>query len=318
MKKIAIQYLLALCITEISLAQSQDEQVRDHYTNKVLGQFIAFDAGLGALNYGFGYGFQLDGFVGKRFSGTVGFSRNGYTDGNASDGNSNETSEASQGIDPAGYFQANFHFHLIDKMGKGKIKWERMGNHTGRVPSDPNATYTTIYTSKGMVRKILAVRGGIYNWKSGVKPEAEDEWFLLPAGSSTPVQATEKSFTTLSSKNVTAGLSYGKLVDADRFGRHVSYLRTWYADVFVNTSVSMDDITSSTGATAVYQIGKGNLNKETIGWRVGWEYIALARKYIIMSYKIEGGKRPGVTDRSPYFQVTIGLGTKYATKGNED
>lgn len=313
MKKIIVVCLILLCFMVKSIAQEQEEFL-DHYTNKVLAQFIAFDAGLGALNNGFGYGFQLDGFVGKRLSATVGYSTNGYTDSNQKAGNDPERSEAYQGIDAAGYFQANVHFHLIDKMGMGKIKMERMGNHTGKTTTTPGATYSTIYTSKGMVRKIVAVRGGIYNWKSGVKPESEEVWNVVPAGSSSVVAATEKSYTTLRSQNFSLGLSYGKLVNADRFGRHVSYLRNWYFDLLFNSAMSMDDIKYKTGTTAAFQFGQGNLNKETFGWRVGWEYIALARKWIIMSYKIEGGKRPGITDRTPYFQVTIGLGTKYATK----
>ncbi|MBK7649631.1 MAG: hypothetical protein IPJ20_01270 [Flammeovirgaceae bacterium] len=47
---------------------------------------------------------------------------------------------------------------------------------------------------------------------------------------------------------------------------------------------------------------------------MGFEYIALARKYITMGVRMEGGKRPAVTGREPYFQVTLGLGSKYATK----
>jgi len=256
--------------------------------------------------------------VGQRLSATVGFSKNGYTDTNEKAGNDPVQSDAYQGVDPAGYFQANVHFHLIDKIAKGKVKMERYGNHTNKV-SKPGQTYTTVYTGKDMVRKIVAVRGGIYNWKSGVKPETGDEWYVVPVGSTapggtTPVPTTEKSFTTLRSQNFSAGLTYGKLVDSDMMGRHVSYLRNWYVDVLFNSAMSMDDIKYKNGTTAAYQIGKGDLNKETIGWRIGWEYIALARKYIIMSYKVEGGKRPGITDRTPYFQVTIGLGTKYATK----
>jgi len=217
MKKFTLLCFLLIHLFIISNAQNQTEEIRDHYTNKVLAQFIAFDAGLGALNNGFGYGFQLDGFVGKRLSATVGYSTNGYTDSNQSSGNDPETSDAYQGIDAAGYFQANVHFHLIDKMGTGKIKMERWGNHTNKM-SQPGKSYTTVYTSKGAVRKIVAVRGGIYNWKSGVNPGSEDVWYVIPAGSTTPVAATEKSYTTFSSQNLSLGLSFGKLVDADRLG----------------------------------------------------------------------------------------------------
>ncbi len=315
MKKnfLTLVILVGVIATEIQ-AQTANEESRDHYATKLIGQFIAFDANLGALNTGFGYGFQVDGFVGKRLSAAVVYSTSGWSDTNEGHANNPETSDAYQGVDPAGYFQANVRFHLMDKMAMGKIKWERMGNHTGQMSTNPSATSSTVYTSKGMVRKILAIRGGIYNWKSPVTPESEEEWYVLPAGSSTPVLATDKYFTTLRSQNFSAGLTTGKLVDADRLDRHISYLRWWFADVLVNSSLSMDDIKYANGSTAVFQIGQGDLQKESIGWRVGFEYIALARKYITMGVRMEGGKRPAVTGREPYFQVVLGLGTKYATK----
>ena len=317
MKKITIICLLTLGFMRASLAQAQTEEVRDHYTTKVVGQFIAFDAAMGALNTGFGYGFQLDGFVGNKLSAAVVYSTNGWWDINEDKGNDPASSDAYQGVDPAGYFQANVRFHVIDKMGMGKIKWERMGNHTGKMTTNPNATYSTVYTSKGMVRKILAVRGGLYNWKSTVTPESEEEWYVLPTGSTTPILATDKYYTMLRSQNFYAGLTTGKLADVDRLGRHISYLRWWFADVLINSSMSMDDIKYKDGSTAAFQMDKGTLNKESIGWRVGFEWIALARKYITMGVRMEGGKRPAITDREPYFQVTFGLGSKYATKPKE-
>ncbi len=301
-----------------SVVSAQTEEVRDHYTTKAVAQFIAFDANMGAMNNGAGYGFQLDGFFGKKLSASVVYSTNGWWDYNGDHANDADAfiTDPYQGVDVdrGGYLQANVRFHLIDKMGMGKIKWERMGNHTGRTTTNPNATYSTVYTSKGMVRKILAVRGGLYNWKSAVKPESGEEWYVVPQGSSVPVLATENSYTTLRSQNFYAGLTTGKLADVDRMGRHISYLRWWFVDVLVNGTMSMDDIKYKNGSTAVYQIGKGTLNKESIGWRVGFEWIALARKYITMGVRLEGGKRPAITDREPYFQVTLGLGTKYATK----
>lgn len=312
--RLLMMYLI--CATYMVSAQTED--VRDHYTTKLVGQFIAFDASLGALNTGFGYGFQLDGFVGNKLSAAVVYSKNGWTDINEGNGNNPETSLAFQGVDPAGYFQANVRFHLIDKMGMGKIKWERMGNHTGKMTTIPSGTVSTVYTSKGMVRKILAVRGGLYNWKSPVTPESDETWNVLPAGTSTPTIATDKYFTTLRSQNFSAGLTTGKLADVDRLGRHVSYLRWWFADVLINSSLSMDDIKYANGSTAVFQIGQADLQKQSIGWRVGFEWIALARKYITMGVRMEGGKRPAVTNREPYFQVVFGLGTKYATKQKQN
>lgn len=319
MKKIFLPIAILVGIATEIYAQSKSatEEYRDHYTTKIVGQFIAFDAAMGALNTGFGYGFQLDGFVGNKLSAAVVYSTNGWMDITEGEANDPSRSDAYQGVDPAGYFQANVRFHLIDKMGMGKIKWERMGNHTGKMTTNPNATYSTVYTSKGMVRKILAVRGGLYNWKSPVKPESEEVWYVVPGGSTTPVLATEKYYTTLRSQNFFAGLTTGKLADVDRLGRHISYLRWWFVDVLVNSSMSMDDIKYKNGSTAVFQIGQGTLNKESIGWRVGFEWIALARKYITMGVRMEGGKRPAITDREPYFQVTLGLGSKYATKPKE-
>jgi hypothetical protein len=319
-KSLPVILLIVTLLTIDVTAQTATEDYRDHYTTKVIGQFIAFDANMGAQNTCAGYGFQLDGFIGKRFSAALVYSTNGWWDYNADHANDPDPSitDPYQGIDvdQGGYLQINARFHLSDKMGMGKIKWERMGNHTNKV-SDPTKTYSTVYTSKGMVRKIKAVRGGLYNWKSAVKPESGDEWYVVPSGSTTQVLATEYSYTTLRSQNLYAGLTTGKLVDADRMGRHISYLRWWFADVLINSSMSMDDIKYKNGSTAVFQIGEGTLNKETIGWRVGFEWIALARKYIIMGVRMEGGKRPAVTDREPYFQVTLGLGSKYATKPTE-
>jgi hypothetical protein len=317
MKKVLLNIVILVGIANEIYSQSATEEYRDHYTTKIVGQFIAFDAAMGALNNGFGYGFQVDGFIGNKLSAAVVYSTNGWWDINEGEGNDPTRSNAYQGVDPAGYFQANVRFHLIDKMGMGKIKWERMGNHTGKMTTNPNATYSTVYTSKGMVRKILAVRGGLYNWKSTVTPESEEEWYVVPAGSTTPVLATDKYYTTLRSQNFFAGLTTGKLADVDRLGRHVSYLRWWFVDVLFNSSMSMDDIKYANGTTAAFQIGQGDLQKESFGWRVGFEWIALARKYITMGVRLEGGKRPAVTDREPYFQVTLGLGSKYATKPKE-
>lgn len=322
MKKLPCKGLLIVFIFCLAgRVSAQTEEVRDHYTTKIIGQFIAFDANLGAQNNGAGYGFQLDGFLGKKLSAAVVYSTNGWWDSNGDHANDPDPfiTDPYQGVDVdrGGYLQANFRFHLIDKMGMGKIKWERMGNHTGKMTSNPSATYSTVYTSKGMVRKILAVRGGLYNWKSAVKPESGEEWYVVSQGSSTPVLATENSYTTLRSENFYAGLTTGKLADVDRLGRHISYLRWWFFDVLINSSMSMDDIKYKNGSTAVYQIGQGTLNKESIGWRVGFEWIALARKYITMGVRMEGGKRPAITDREPYFQVTLGLGSKYTTKPKE-
>jgi hypothetical protein len=317
MKKVLLNIVILVGIANEIYSQSATEEYRDHYTTKIVGQFIAFDAAMGALNNGFGYGFQVDGFIGNKLSAAVVYSTNGWWDINEGEGNDPTRSNAYQGVDPAGYFQANVRFHLIDKMGMGKIKWERMGNHTGKMTTNPNATYSTVYTSKGMVRKILAVRGGLYNWKSTVTPESEEEWYVVPAGSTTPVLATDKYYTTLRSQNFFAGLTTGKLADVDRLGRHVSYLRWWFVDVLFNSSMSMDDIKYANGTTAAFQIGQGDLQKESFGWRVGFEWIALARKYITMGVRLEGGKRPAVTDREPYFQVTLGLGSKYAAKPKE-
>lgn len=311
MKKLLLAFLILVNAAN-AFCQSTDGNERDHYATKVIAQFIAADVNMGALNTGIGYGFQVDGFVGKRLSAAVVYSKNGWSDISSGNANDPDASDAYQGVDPASYLQANIRFHLIDKMGEGKMKWERMGNQTNKY-SDPNKTYTTVYSSRGTLRKILALRGGLYNWKSPVNPESGDEWYVTPAGSTTPVLATEKAFTTLTSQNLFVGLTTGKLVDTDRSGRHISYLRWWFADVLFNSSMTMDDIKYKNGTTASFVFDKGNLEKQTIGWRVGFEWIALARKYITMGVRMEGGKRPAITDREPYFQVTFGLGTKYAT-----
>lgn len=291
-------------------AQDDDEKF---YRTKVLVQVVPWFADMSPNNFAMGYGGEVYGFITKRISASARLIKASYSD-DGQNGDDPLASDSYQGIASFQNTQLSVHFNLLDRVRDGKIQWEKVGlfrSTSGRL-------YQTseIHNSRGPVRKTLALRGGLYNWRSSFRPDTGDQWYLKPAGAGSEVLATEKNYTTLRSNNLTAGLMIGKLVDGEGAqGRHVGYIRNLFIDAMLNTSITLDDLKSKTGVMSSYDIGKGTLSKQSIGWRMGWEYYATASKFISGGFRIEGGSRPGINGRSAYFQATFSLGFKYAKQG---
>ena len=319
MKNSPIILISFLLLSVISFGQKlTDEEVKElepgHYNTKLILRGVpAYGEMSSASSLGYGYGINLDGFILKRFSYSIGFSSS-YSDEAYKNGNDPVWSDAYQGINKAGTFGANFNFHLLDKIGIGKIRVEKYKGVTS-TGSGGMAHMYDVYKKKGPLRKIIAVRGGIYNWKSGVNPsDLDDVWYLNPLPSGSQEQATDRYYTNTRSSNFSLGLSSGKIVSGSSMGAAgvISYFRNFYADLLINLNTEMDNFRSSSGSESMFLIGQGTLTEKPIGWRAGWSWMGLGKKYWVGGYYFEGGVRPGIEGKGAYMQMGFILGTKYA------
>ncbi len=323
MKVMTLIMSLAVSVSTGYAQKLTDEEIEElkpfHYQTKLLLNLVPVYVGMGGFNFTSGYGVNADGFVGKYATISAGFTSGGYLDNNADRGNDTEVGGASdsyQGIKTYSESFANVSFHVMDKIGIGKIKAEKYKGTT--TTSSGTAQLYDVYKKKGPVRKIIAVRGGVYMYRNGVVPETGDQWMMLQSGTTAPlVAATDRTFTTLSSTNFSVGLGSEKFVANSNVGGEigvVSYFRNFYADLLINSSTTMDNHVDKTGNSYAYQFDQGTLSKSTMGWRVGWKLVGTGRKYWTAGWLIEGGVRPGIEGRGAYFQLGVLFGTKYPFK----
>lgn len=314
MKRSLLIPFLLFC--QLANAQQITDEDREklkpyHYQTKAVLTAIPGYLEMGGNNLSYGYGLNLDGFVGKVASFTAGMTTAGYGDSKYTNGNDSFMSDSYQGMKRSGSTYANFNFHILDRIGMGRIRVDKFKDQ--RISGNTMTTYYDVFKRRGPVRKIIALRGGIYSWNTTVVPETSDKWLMVKTGTTTQLPVTDRMYTNLKTNDISLGVSFGKFVERTDMGGGgvVSYYRNFYVDVLINSSVSMDNYVDKLKATYVPQIGQGTLTKSSMGWRVGWKWMGLGRKYWVGGYYLEFGQRPGLQDRSGYLQMGLILGTKY-------
>jgi hypothetical protein len=300
-----------LAVAQKITDEEKEKLIPYHYQTKAILTAIPGYLEMGGGNLNYGYGLNLDGFVGKYASFTAGMTTAGYGDSKYTNGNDPFMSDSYQGMKRSGSTYANFNLHILDKIGMGRIRVEKFRGQT--ISGNEQTTYYDVYKKRGPVRKIIALRGGFYSWNTTITPETSDKWLMVKTGTTTQLPVTDRMFTNLKTSDLSFGISFGKFVERTNMGGGgvISYFRNFYVDVLVNSSVSMDNYVDKLKATYVPQIGQGTLTKSSMGWRAGWKMIGLGRKYWVGGYYFEFGQRPGLQDRSAYLQMGLILGTKY-------
>jgi hypothetical protein len=306
--------LPAVSLAQGLTAEDKEKLAPYHYQTKLMLTAIPGYIEMGGFNLTYGYGLNADAFIGKFLSFNAAMTSAGYGDNMQSKGKDPLYSDSYQSMKRSSTSQFAVSLHFFDKITMGRIRRDKYKGMT--ISGNTNTYYYDVYKKRGPVRRIMAVRAGIYNWNTVVSPESSEKWFMTKVGTSTPVAVTDRHFTNLNTSDISLGLSFGKFVaNSDLAGGGVvSYFRNLYIDALLNTSVSLDNGKDKTGATYVYQWGTGDLTKASLGWKVGWKWMGLGKKYWTGGYYLEFGSRPGLGSRGPFLQMGLLLGTKYPFK----
>lgn len=313
-----------LMIGHWAIAQQITDEDREklnpyHYQTKVMLSAIPGYIEMGGFNFTYGYGLNADAFIGKYLSFNAGMTTAGYGDHQQSKGKDPFQSDSYQSMKLTSTSQFAVNLHFFDKITMGRIRKDKLKGWSTSNNMDGGQTttyYYDVFKKRGPVRRIMALRAGLYNWNTVVAPESNEKWFMNKTGTTTPVAVTDRMYTNLNTSDISVGLAFGKFVANSDLARGgvVSYFRNLYVDVLLNTSVSLDNNKDKTGASYVYQWGNGDLTKASMGWKVGWKWMGLGRKYWTGGYYMEFGSRPGLGARGPFLQIGLLLGTKYPFK----
>jgi len=320
-KSLLIPFLL---FSHLAVAQTITDEDREklnpyHYQTKVILTAIPAYIEMGGFNLTYGYGLNADAFIGKYLSLNAAMTSAGFGDRMQAKGKDSFQSDSYQSMKLTSTSQFAVNLHFFDKVTMGRIRKDKYKGSTTTSNMDGGSTtthYYDVFKKRGPVRRIMALRAGLYNWNTVVAPETSEKWFMAKTGTNTPVAVTDRMYTNLNTSDISVGLAFGKFVaNSDLAGGGVvSYFRNLYLDVLLNTSVSLDNNKDKTGSSYVYQWGSGDLTKASMGWKLGWKWMGLGKKYWTGGYYIECGSRPGLGARGPFLQMGLLLGTKYPFK----
>jgi hypothetical protein len=206
--------------------------------------------------------------------------------------------------------EACIRFHLVDKIGKTKIKIETSREDMG---STTRIHYLKIPFPS---RNIFGLRGGLY---SSVEPVSTDNNSINSPFSPKPgLQTTDNLkwggsgdpvFTSMNIFGFYGGISFISIINSLYDYGDGEYLyrrfRETYIDVLYVPSITFGDIKTASGVSHVKANETGSFKTSNIGARIG--ITVLKPKNFGIAYGFEAGVRPGVQNFGLYFGTKVSL-----------
>lgn len=205
-------------------------------------------------------------------------------------------------------------FILIDKASEGDV---RVNLSSSTSESAKYRTTATKYIQvPGTTRKILAIRGGVLNYKTPFEPtdlkKIDYNKILDTGGISLSQYAIAGSL--VKSTSVFVGLSYSVIhntkIKVEGY-RKIKSNQTWlnlYADIMFAPVVTLDNFYDENISNSWFIIENGNngIEKKRLGWRTGFVTDFHTTKLITFSGRVEVGSRTGIKNNGFYLYCGMG------------
>jgi hypothetical protein len=195
------------------------------------------------------------------------------------------------------FLDITYKISLIDTEKKGST----------RVTLSSNSSTTTSIMAKATNRKRVIARSGLYyyngfynSWEHGEATGTDATYgFKIQAEDGTILQhSTHKVGLPFSSLAIYGGISMQKIVNVllkvEKYGtRGQHILNDVYFDFLFAPLISTEELVYNNQSYNIVGRKDYMLQKNAIGWRLGWEMIRF-RKSLDMGMKVEVGSRPGI------------------------
>lgn len=201
---------------------------------------------------------------------------------------------------------------LMDKTSHGNVKIV--------LSSSSTQTYTVsrYIEVPGTTRKVLAARGGIFNYKTPFRhSELKNRTAPILDTGGVKLHGFDYPGLLLKSTSVFAGISYSIIrnttISANGFGKAKGNGKwlNYYADVMFAPVVSPQDFTAKNDndVESYFEIKNGDngIEKKRLGWRTGLVADFHTTKTITFSGRVETGSRPGIKSNGFYLYCGLGM-----------